>query len=305
MSRIISSDTQNNLWAKQADLGDASSGLEPQRNDLFYVDLDNAVRLIQQAGTFLELPPIKPQLARSVTFPENKVRPDQVRRDSVAYNMPCWDEPLDAIRIVFLVDTWDADNRSDIVEVLDVWLALVRAGRGARQLGYLTPRGWYTLDKNYRVECSYDVHIHLLRGNSPSGTQAAIAQSVTAQALQIQPQANQTFSILKNISNLTSSGPNNAPSLQSIPPIAPAPPLTTANMVDHTIWILRNAWLSGYKLSDLNYSESGLMQVEATFFADAIERPNVLPFNTQALVPDESTLQTPPGSISGIGSNLV
>lgn len=279
MARDITTINQTNLWGKQADTG---LGLEPQRTDLFFVDFKNAVNGVTAAAK-IRLAPILPQYVRSVTLPEIRTKADPVRRDSIPYNVPSWDDPLDAVKITFLLDTHNEDDRSDVVQFLDGWLALTRAGRGRRYGGYTQGAGWLELDANYRVDNTFDVNVYMLRGADLTvggfvndGTDRVQFQTFMAQA-------NAAFRNQKKTSGLVQQG-------------APVPLVELDNsnetaityaqqsdgdvvaqdMVIHTIYALHDAWLAAYKIADLSYTESNIVTVDATFYVDSIDRPQAL-----------------------------
>jgi hypothetical protein len=213
--------------------------LEPQRTDLFLVDLSSAAKLMAQVAPDTAVSIFVPQYVRSVSFPEVKIRPEPFRRNSIPYNMPTWDEPVGEFKITFLTDTWDSINRCDVCNLLDLWVALSRAGRGARTNQYYTNGGigWFLLDATYKVSSRFDINVSLVRGAIPAATTPT--QSVQQAQAIVNLNANQ---------------------------------IGAATMVEHTKWIARNAWCAGYKLGDLNYSENQLMTIEASFFPETIER---------------------------------
>jgi len=175
MARII--EEQVNNWASQG-------GPEPQRADLWVVDFTEALKGLYGVildGTALTasagLPYIPLKLAtyfcRSISLPELKTRSEAVRRDSRPYHMPSWDEPLESIRMQFMLDcykpgsTSGAPYKSDIYQMLDAWRAVVRAGRAGMSGEYAI-----TLDGTYRIDYAYNVPISLLRPSDPTVTPA-------------------------------------------------------------------------------------------------------------------------------------
>lgn len=271
MARDVTTINQTNLWGKQSDTG---LGLEPQRNDLWLVDFTSARLNVAKATGLSTLTPILPQYVRSIAPPELRTKADAVRRDSIPFQMPSWDDPLDPIKIVFLMDSHEQDDICNVVNFLDAWLALTRAGHGSRWEGYNATPGWMTLNANYSVDCFFDVQLFLLRGAalntggfSPSSN-TALQQTMTA--------ANAAFRSQQIANGLTQTG-------QAVPPSVSAGAQTPTNtaatsqgapfeqdMVIWSIYTLHNAWLGAYKVSDLNYAESGLVTVDATFYADEV-----------------------------------
>ena len=253
MSKNIDPANQKNTWGRQTD-NDSANILEPQRTDLYLADLQHAADGIA-AVTKRTMPQIVPQYVKSISFPEVRLRAEPFRRSSVPYQMPSWDEPVEPVKITFLLDTWNdpensaVSNHSDVCDLLDVWVALSRAGRGARAGGYAADgRGYYLLDASYGVTCRFNLYVRLLRGVLPAlavqamrtsglGAEAAVAAAVAAK---------------------TSTGSS-----------------VISDMVEHTKWRLLNAWCSGYKLMDLSYAASELMTVEASFYPETIARDSL------------------------------
>jgi hypothetical protein len=228
MSRLISPKNMLNTWGKQIDPSNPAP-LEPQRSDLFVLDFGKTpatiANLLNVDGVTVQATKeIPTQYIRSINLPEVKVRAEAFRRDSIAYNMPSWDEPIEAIKIAFVLDTHDGEDESDVLEFLDRWIALVRAGRGSRFQGYNAPnkQGYVTLDANFGVTYAFDIYVRLLRGVSATDI------------------------------------------------------FTTLSMTAHIEWALRQAWCAGYKLSDFTYENSSLTLVDATFYAEAVERKKIL-----------------------------
>lgn len=272
MARDISTINQTNLWGKQADQG---LGLEPQRNDLYFVDFASAVKNVAAASR-IQLAPILPQYVRSVTLPELRTKADPIRRDSIPYNMPTWDDPLDPIKLTFLLDTKEQNDNSDVIRFLDAWLALTRAGRGSRNQGYSALGNWLKLNSDFRVDFQFNVNVFLLRGADPTvgvlfnnGTDEVAFRR--AQAL-----ANIAYNNERKRAGLVQMG-------QPVPDSLNASRGTTntnfvdlwnpieQDMVIHSTWVMKRAWLGAYKLSDLSYTDSALVNVDATFYVDAFE----------------------------------
>lgn len=266
--RDISADNQLNLWGKQSDTG---GGLEPQRSDLYFVDFTSAQKNVAAAAN-VKLAPVVPHHVRSISLPELRTKPDPVRRDSVSYNMPSWDDPLDPVKIVFLLDTKAHEDSSSVIRFLDAWLALTRAGRGERAKGYSSDGSWLRLNSDYRVDFQFNVHVWLLRGGgidaqSPHfqrGVLDSIAKNVKARSAAIQKGPGSWLN--KNFRKLELLEPT---------PETVANAATEAalgkSMYGHSIFVLKRAWLASYKVSDLNYIENSLVTVESNFYADAVE----------------------------------
>jgi len=166
---------------------------------------------------------------RSIALPETRTKSDVIRRDSMAYQMPSWDDPLDAIKVVFLLDTNAEDSVSSVKDFLEAWQALTRAGRGSRSSTYTGAAGHLLLNSNYSVNFRFDFNVNLLRGASLTGTQGGLP-----------------------------------------------PTQVMSRLVLHSEYTVKNAWLAAHKIADLAYTESTLVTVEATFYAEDILLGGVL-----------------------------
>jgi hypothetical protein len=176
MARVIAN--QRNIWGRQ-------NGAEPQRADLWVVDFSLALQGLSGVvvnGTPMTpgstaTPYVPPRLATyhaaSVALPELKIRPEQIKRDSRPYQVPSWDDPCEAVRINFILDSFKPGGavvspyRSDIYQMLDVWRMVTRAGRGPMSKEFSI-----TLDANYRIDYAFDVRLMLLRPASTPDTDA-------------------------------------------------------------------------------------------------------------------------------------
>ena len=171
MARPINVSDQQNTWG-------AIKGLEPQRADLFYVDFSNALSGLRKVSG-LDLAGIKRPYVRSITLPSIRTKSESIRRYSTGYNMPSWDEALEAVKVVFLLDTKD-EQISDVVAFLDAWLAVTRAGRGTRSFGLTQSTGCLSLNSNYSIDFRFDFTLNLLRGaNTADIDVAALASTNT------------------------------------------------------------------------------------------------------------------------------
>lgn len=97
--------------------------------------------------------------AISVALPELSVMPEVVKRDSRPYNVPGVDAPLGQIRVTFVHDSHATSGRSEILALLNLWRAAVRAGRGE-----MSSEPAFLLNKRFRVNYGFDVPIHFLGG---------------------------------------------------------------------------------------------------------------------------------------------
>jgi len=204
-----------------------------QRTDLWQVDFTAVIQgLNQHITTDLSLPslpeglsgslslPRLPEIPRfypaAITLPELKIKAEHVRRDSRIYPMPSWDEPLESIKMVFLVDDGGAAHMSSIYAILDVWRTVVRAGRGA--VG--AEREIY-VNSRYQIAYGFPVYIYLAKGTDPP------------------PSSQWDY--------------NTIPGFQL-----------------SGIYRLENTWLSSFRINNLTYERSGVLTIDAVFYADNI-----------------------------------
>ena len=244
-----------NQWGRQG-------GPNPQRSDLWQVDLSDVIGGLNDnpnIGTWLdELPRY---YHATVSLPELKIKPETVRRDSRSYNMPSWDEPLDAIRMTFVVDDGGKATKnggegteSAIYKLLDVWRSVVRAGRGA-----VGSEANFQLDANYRIDYAFPVYVYLLKGQP----MPVLSSQSSVQTVQTgQNTFNSTF-------EGGSSTTQTKTQTQTIQANGFSALFTQQTGLDVAgIFRLENAWLASFKLMDLSYERSGTLTLEATLFAD-------------------------------------
>lgn len=251
----LSVDKQRNLWGQTID---------PHRVDLYYVDFDEA-----RAGVEIETGkpsvPILPQHVQSITLPEiQKVRAEPIRRESIAYPMPSWDEALEPIVASFILDD---TTPNPVITMLEQWGGLVRAGRGLR-----TASGGFPLNQslaiklnaNFRMEFRFNIYIFLLQGSQgqitarPQPTQSIAQSQVKRNFLQQLGDALKKKQVTPAQQQNPFSLPINSSALEP-PPADDFSVLTVAKT-----WTAR-VWLSGYKVIDLNYGANGMVMVTATF----------------------------------------
>lgn len=281
MPRVINLADQKNLWGSTT----TTQGLEPQRSDLWIVDFTDVVKGLNAQNIFgklglTEVPAFFTQFVQSVTLPELKMKSEVFRRDSVPFQMPSWDEPIDAIKIVFLLDAYGDVNDSKVLAVLKAWQALVRAGRGSRSglyANYFLP-----LNANFRYDYTFPVRVALLRGGSSS-----VASMTAEQKAQMNQQMIDQSKYLEGIDELTQaqklfqrtfSSPNalkwNAFSfiksaVKSALNSRPMAEVSTLEIASE--YRLKSVWLGGWKLGDLSYGESKLLTVDATLYAESFD----------------------------------
>jgi len=270
MARDIATTSQLNLWGRAAD----GFGLEPQRSDLFLVDFTSVAKNVATVANQKAVS-IVPQHVRSVNLPEIRTKPAPIRRNSVPVNTPSWDDPLDAVKVAFFLDTNNQEDYSNVTQLLATWTAIVRAGRGSRTQGYGSS-GHLLLNADFRMDYAFDVYIYLLRG-SQSGQGGFTSDSGTADPLfrDFMARSNTAYESLRRRSAAIQRGPE---ALDKDYPLAAGAAyaqtggnVLAQNMALHTVYILRQSWLGGYRVSDLNYTENGLVSVEATLYPEDFE----------------------------------
>lgn len=281
MARVIQN--QRNPWGAQAGLG----GEEPQRSDLWVVDLTSVLRGITTALN-VTLPPIPAYFAQSVSIPELRVKADSYRRDSRPYNMPTWDEPLDPVKISFILDAALPGYASRIYNVLDRWRSLVRAGRGS-----MSKEAVPVLNNNYRIDFQFNVTVMLLRGGHAAINSALSQTDALAQSATPAPTRPNIFSLQPNN---TSTAQKQAPTdtqqvadqaIQAANQQAAANASTALllanavqlSSVDNDLeysgaYTLQNCWLGGFRISDLSYANAQISTVEATLYAEDVYDQN-------------------------------
>lgn len=249
---------QNNPW------GHFQFGPDAQRTDLWQVDFRETVKnLVGVAGSINSLSTLKfiqPFEVQSVTLPELKTRAEAVPRDSRSFMMPSMDEALDAIRMVFVMNS-DQSLSSNLIKVLNGWRALVRAGRGA-----MSSEPSFALNANYTVDFAFNVTLKLAR---PGAITATGGQSVPA---------NQSVPPNQNVGAPGLTIPNTAAS-----PTAGSSQLALHAAVSSSVngmskadyatnfsYTLVKCWLSSHKVSEMSYADAKIMTVEATFYAEDI-----------------------------------
>ena len=244
-----------NQWGKQA-------GPNPQRSDLWQVDLTAVINGVNTAAAdspLVYLPQIPRYFSASISLPELKIKPEPIRRDSRIYNMPSWDEPLDSIRMTFVVDDGGTQSgigaqgsQSTIYTILDVWRAVVRAGRGE-----LTSEQSIPLNANYSIDYAFPIYVYFLRGNTNPQTSTSYSGPVTGQGSSY----GQTFEGSGAISE-------EAATQRQIQASGGYQNLSTLQLA--ATLRLDNAWLGGFKMGELNYEQAKVLTVEATVYADNI-----------------------------------
>lgn len=122
-----------------------ANGLEPQRNDLWVLNLEPVKEFLQILNpTLPSLPENTMHYAMQVIPPEKRISTTIVRRDSNPVHMPDFDEALGEFRVEFIHDSPNAVQtsagvainpgtaHSRIFALIYAWHELARVGRGGR-----------------------------------------------------------------------------------------------------------------------------------------------------------------------------
>lgn len=239
-------------------------GPNPQRSDLWQVDIEALVRGLNEQDTFrpmLQTP--RRYATAALGLPEMKVRAEPIRRDSRSYNMPSWDEPLDAIRLSFIMDDGGAIARSqddlhesEIYKMLDVWRRLVRTGRGA--VG-VEPSA--RLNNDFSIIFRFPIYLYLCRGSSVPPVSATSQRPFTDPG---SPSQQATFD-----STTSSRSTTQQTRVAQNDPLSVA--LVNGLQVSNII-CLEECWLSSFKIGDLNYDQAKVLTIDAMVYAENIFR---------------------------------
>lgn len=221
-----------NPWAKVG-------GLEPQRADLWILNLEKVLAAVranpQFSGLDLPDPDTTRYYARQVILPEVRMTEVESRTNSIPKMFPGYDEPIGGVRIDFLVDAWQATSngkfpvqpqiQSRIYNLLNSWHQLARVGR---QMRASTQDGFQLLlDENPRSYATYfkfDAIIQLYSGLIEDTTQLSTESS---------------NSIAEGVE-----------------------PTSSFN--------LRKSWVSSIQIGNLDHATNGLLTVSATLVPEAI-----------------------------------
>lgn len=264
MSRVFN---QRNVWG-------SPGGPNPQRADLWKIDFVFAVRglnrQIDEADAETDLSPIAPEVEpyyiASVSLPSLKVKPEAVRRDSKPYMMPGFDEPMGEMKVAFVLESPTITRSSKIYRFLDTWRAFVRAGRGP--MG--NERSVIRLGKNFTAEFRYPLLITLLRGNKdPKAFEVSKTLSTRGDEFR--------SDVRTPISQITDTSQpyydNRVAAIVNSAEVA-------YNAVENDLEVcgifqIERAWLSDFRVTDLDYSRGNeFTKIEATFQGETIRDLN-------------------------------
>lgn len=265
MSRIFN---QKNVWGSQG-------GVNPQRADFWGVDFSQVINGLNdqiRPGATSKLAvttdlvtldfSVEPYYIASVSMPTLKVATETVRRDSRPYMMPGFDEPLPEIKVMFIMETPTDSTTSKIYRFMDTWRAFTRAGRGS--MG--GEKGVQQLNQNFRVNFRFPVTITLMRGNK-SGKINNISSTFSQVSNEYYGDLD---SFNRELAGLSEQEKNAR--LKSIISSAGLDVNAVENpLEDCAVFQLENVWLSGFKMTDLDYSKGNeIVKIEASFYADNI-----------------------------------
>lgn len=251
-----------NPWGREG-------GPNPQRTDLWQVDLSEVIKGVNatikavQAVNFPTLPDVPRYFPASISIPEQKVRAEMVRRDSKPYNMPSWDEPLDSFKILFVMDDGGKNSVSDesqstIYTILDIWRSLVRAGRGA-----MGAEPSIRLDDHYRIDYAWPIYLYMLKGYSlPKqffGSKRTRLQGPEGATYEVAFDGDSAANIEEQVTYVNSAAANFSNYMSQMSTLEVA-----------QILHFDGAWLSGFKVVDLDYNQASTAHIEASFFAESI-----------------------------------
>jgi hypothetical protein len=160
--------------------------LEPQRSDLWEVNLEPLIREFESRGGSYGLNGKTTFYASAVTLPELAITPDIIYRDSRPYNMPGLDSQLSPARITFTHDvssTAENDVRcSKIYRLLNAWRSIVRSGRGG-----MSTESVPTLGQNFKppLEWQFNLNLQFLQGGRQDAEDAAVGDPNLGAGLQV------------------------------------------------------------------------------------------------------------------------
>ncbi len=255
-----------NPWGKEA-------GYDPQRVDLWQVDLSAVLGGLYSVlgGQGLMIPEVDRYYVHSVTLPELKVKAEPVRRESRSYQMPSFDEALDAVQLEFIVDdatgatqNTSAVAQSKIYRFLDLWRRVVRAGRGA--VGFEQE---ITLNANYRIDYAYDINLYLLRGYG-------LPSAFLTESTQRRPGPADGRTMFLDTNDEV------AVTRQQVTEVVSDPSTLFLSHMNEGLFIsgilvLENAWLAGFKVNGLDYKSSNPLTLSANLYCDNIRQTTTDP----------------------------
>lgn len=275
VSTAVSTDVIRNPWGRANDDG----GLNLHRNDLWYVDFSTAAKALHEiAEDVIALPAF---YVTSLSMAGYTVRADTFRRDSIPFQMPSWDEPVEPLTVTFLMES---KNPNVVLNFLSTWLAATRAGRGERYSEGFDPNatGLNTrrtfaqieLNENYTIDFVYTFTVWLLQGSiAPAQAVVQVEADTFNDYLAYARAQRQAQSYLQQ-THLTTTQADYIQATQ-------VASLTRRKIETKITWcqceriipFKVKAWLASYKVSDLAYrTGTDIVTVEAKFYPEYIEQ---------------------------------
>jgi len=274
--------------------GKVGSNFEPQRSDLWILDLTPVYNAIiagnsdiqnqegprwsarfgvaastigdfaRQVNSLADKRDIR-YFARAVSMPQVSITPEVVYRDTRPYNTPGWDQPPSPGRMVFVHEVPTITNndddvmRSSIYTLLFLWRILSRAGRG----GMSTEFSLY-LDKDFKVNYGFDIRTTFLCGQDLPQAAAATPQSATGTDF---------FSKVKNF--VSQQGLVN-PFSTGVQPSSPVPTSTNMDLLPNGLkvsasYVFKNCWIGSLTVGpELSCEGARFVEINADFYADDV-----------------------------------
>ena len=208
-------------------------GKDVQRSDLWVLDMRQVIRGLNFDLNYLS----SYTYASSVTMPELSVAADQSRQDSRNYSRPGFDNAPGPVKVVFVHDSNAALGYARMYDLLNQWRNRVRAGRGAVVSGNFAPEIDIDAFANFNVPILFDVTIYMLQGAVPPGE---ITPGGVDWANFESWDVDQRF-------------------------FTQEPDFDVS-----TTYVLKNAWLAGFGVSELSYGQSHGVEITANLQCDDI-----------------------------------
>jgi len=154
-----------NIWGSNS-----SQGLDPQRDDLWFVDFGVVAKALsftlEQSWLYV----------KSLKLPDMDITADLFKRDSRPYYLPGYDKPVDSVSMTFVYSIpQTGQNYPPIYHLLYKWRAKVRAGRGAMSgetAEYISEANNYGASILFR----WDLPCRFLRGSRPDESSTSIGE---------------------------------------------------------------------------------------------------------------------------------
>lgn len=223
--------------------------LEPQRSDLWQLDMREPITEFESGGPLFGLSSTGRFYATRVDLPSMELSPEIHFRDSRPYYNPGDDRPPGSVAVSFVHDinytqaaTESEVRNSRIYAFLLFWFNRVRSGRGGMVSSHPTP----VLDAFYRVpKFKFDLRLMFLKGYNlfdPAGrpvTDISIDNSGEERAVE------------------SASGDSLFGDLG-------------ASLEQSSLYLLKNAWIHSLKLGSVDMSRAEVHTIETLFCCEAV-----------------------------------